>query len=354
LGWHTIAITFLLAVMKKENIRSIGIFRALYLGDLLCIIPTVRAIRSFYPDATITLIGLPWQTEFADRFTHYFDEFISFPGWPGIPEQETDSEKTLEFLQRIRKENFDLLLQMQGNGEVTNKMCLLWNAKVVAGLRRQNEFVPNPKLFPISEDDDHEILRFLKLLDALNIPRQGTQLEFPLKQKELDDFAKLKNQLGLQSGRYICIHPGARDPKRRWSARNFAIVGRHFAERNYQVVLTGSQDEQQLLAALQSEIPTCINIVERSGNVSLGQLACIINESLLLISNDTGVSHIASGLKKPSVVIFSPYSNIQRWAPLNTELHRSIPVDRSTPEFVINCAEDQLSKFSGQLMDSFR
>lgn len=340
--------------MKKENIRSIGIFRALYLGDLLCIIPTVRALRCFYPDATITLIGLPWQQDFVARFAHYFDHFISFPGWPGIPEQQTDREKTLEFLQRIRTQNFDLLLQMQGNGEVTNKMCLLWNAKVVVGLRRENEFVPNPKLFPISEDDDHEILRFLKLLDALNIPRQGTQLEFPLREKELDDFAKLKNLLELQTRRYICIHPGARDPKRRWSTKNFAIVARHFTDRGYQVVLTGSQDEEQLLASIQSEIPNCINIVERSRNVPLGQLACTINESLLLISNDTGVSHIASGLRKPSVVIFSPYSNIQRWAPLNSELHRPISVDQATPEFVINCAEDQLSKFSGQLMDSFR
>jgi ADP-heptose:LPS heptosyltransferase len=340
--------------MKKENIRSIGIFRALYLGDLLCIIPTVRALRLFYPDATITLIGLPWQHEFADRFPHYFDGFISFPGWPGIPEQQTDSEKTLEFLQRIRKQNFDLLLQMQGNGEVTNKMCLLWNAKVVVGLRRENEFAPNPKLFPISEDDDHEILRFLKLTDALNIPRQGTALEFPLREKELEDFKKIKNQLALQSGRYICVHPGARDPKRRWPSKNFAFVARHFAERGYQVVFTGSQDEQQLLASLQSDIPNCINVVERCGNIPLGQLACVINDAALLISNDTGVSHVAAGLKKPSVVIFSPYSNIQRWAPLNTELHRSVPVDRATPEFVIDCAEDQLSKFSGHLMNSFR
>jgi ADP-heptose:LPS heptosyltransferase len=321
--------------MKKENIRSIGIFRALYLGDLLCIIPTVRALRSHYPEASISLIGLRWQKDFVERFAHYFDDLIVFPGWPGLPEQRVNGERTLEFLNTIRKNNFDLLLQTQGNGEMTNKMCLLWNAKIVSGLRRDGEFVPNPNFFPISEDTDHEILRFLKLVDALKIPRQGTELEFPILKNELDVFASLKAQLPVRPGRYICLHPGARDPNRRWPVKNFAAVAHHFIRKGFDVVLTGSLDEKQLLNAL-------------------GQLACVINESTLLISNDTGVSHIAAGLKKTSVIIFSAYSNIERWAPLNSELHRSIPVDLATPNFVIECSEDQLSKFNAQLMASFQ
>lgn len=43
----------------------------------------------------------------------------------------------------------------------------------------------------------------------------------------------------------------------------------------------------------------------------------------MLICNDTGVSHIAAGLRLKSVVIFSK-ADIARWAPLNRRLHRCI------------------------------
>lgn len=64
----------------------IAIFRALYLGDMLCSIPAVRAIRTAYPDAEIHLIGLPWQRDFVSPFDGYFNHFIEFPGWPDLPE----------------------------------------------------------------------------------------------------------------------------------------------------------------------------------------------------------------------------------------------------------------------------
>src|SRR4051812_7519387 len=117
-------------VTSTFDFKKIAVFRALQLGDMLCIIPTVRAIRHAYPKATITLIGLPWQKDFVARFPDYFDEFITFPGWPGLPEQGWNAEASVSFLREMQEEKFDLVLQMQGNGILTNSMCLLWNGKL--------------------------------------------------------------------------------------------------------------------------------------------------------------------------------------------------------------------------------
>jgi ADP-heptose:LPS heptosyltransferase len=330
----------------KSSIHRIGIVRALYLGDMLCSIPAVRALRAAFPNAIITLIGLPWEKYFAERFQHYFNAFIEFPGWPGLPEQEIVPERIVTFLKEMQQQRFDLVVQMQGNGSLTNSMCMLFNARYTAGLRLAGDYTPDEILFPISDDTEHEILRFLKITDALGIPQQGTMLEFPILPKEYENFTIMREQLNLQPGKYICMHPGARNPLRRWSPENFAAIANSIGEQGYTIVLTGSQEEASILQDVASRIIYPVtNIVETLGHIDIGELALIMKNSALLISNDTGVSHVAAALDIPSIIIFSIYSKIERWAPLDTFLHRIISADKAKDvRYVLRNVTELLSR----------
>jgi ADP-heptose:LPS heptosyltransferase len=333
------------AVIRDFNFEKIAVFRALQLGDMLCIIPTIRAVRHAYPKAAITLIGLAWQKDFVARFPEYFDEFIDFPGWPGLPERSWDAEACVSFLSSMQQRKFDLVLQMQGNGILTNSMCLLWNGKLTAGVRKATEKAPGEGVFVISQDDDdHEILRFQKLLAPLGIPQRGASLEFNLLTDEVAAFQKLSQKLNLQENRYVCIHPGARDPRRRWPVEDFARVARALHAKGQKVVITGSLQETEIMDQLQreAEVPT-IHSIREGGDISLGLLAALIKHSALLVSNDTGVSHIASALKVPSVIIFSQHSSQQRWAPLDQHLHRALsPAEAESVTNVVDCCLNQL------------
>lgn len=332
---------------------KIAIFRALHLGDMLCVIPAIRAIRAAHPRAHICLIGLPWQTAFVSRFPAYFDAFMPFPGWPGLPEQKPDSEAIMQFLQAVRAQRFDLIFQMHGNGVITNSLCMLLGGKTVCGLRKRGGYAPDEALFPASDDGEHEILRFLKLPECLGIPARGTELEFPLTAEDVTTFQHIAGKTGIRPQHYICLHPGARDPKRRWPVENFARVANEMTAHGYPLVLTGSIGEKALLKSLQHQIrQPVINIVESFGHLTAGELAALLSHARLLVSNDTGVSHIASALHLPSVILFSPHSDLSRWRPLDTQTHLAIPYEKTHDiDYVMQCIDDKLrapiAAFSG-------
>jgi len=111
----------------------IAVIRALALGDMLCAIPALRALRARFPDATISLIGLPWAAEIVERFPTLLDELIDFPGFPGIPEVEFDPDRSLDSMAELQRRRFVLAVQLQGNGLVINEFVALLGARRLAG-----------------------------------------------------------------------------------------------------------------------------------------------------------------------------------------------------------------------------
>ena len=108
--------------------KRIAVFRALQLGDLLCATPALRALRAAHPDAHLTFIGLRWARELCERLA-YVDEFIAFPGFPGLPEIEPQLERIPEFLARVQASRFDLIVQMRGSGALVNPIVVACGAR---------------------------------------------------------------------------------------------------------------------------------------------------------------------------------------------------------------------------------
>ncbi|MEP0915752.1 glycosyltransferase family 9 protein [Leptolyngbya sp. DQ-M1] len=300
--------------------ERIAIVRALPgLGDFLCAVPALRALRVAYPQAKVTLIGLSGSQGLAERFEQYIDEFVVLPGYPGLPEQSVDLSALPAFFAEMRSRKFDLAIQMHGSGVVTNPLTLELGAGRTIGFFQSSQVCPDLASFLPFVETEHEILRYLRLLDFVGIPASNAQMEFPIGENDRQERQALLQLYDLQ--RYVCIHAGASVSSRCWSGDRFAAIAEHLAQKGWQVVLTGSDAERGLTEAIAQLIkaPT-INL---AGRTSLGTLAAVLENCRLLVCNDTGVSHLAAALKVPSVVIFSG-SDPQRWSPLDRQRHRSI------------------------------
>lgn len=293
------------------------------LGDILCVVPALRALRAGLPQAHVSLIGLPAVRSIVERFPRYIDALLPFPGYPGIPEQSLEVERVPGFLADMQRRQFDLAIQMHGSGVTTNPFTFLLGARRTAGLYIPGNYCPDPGLFLPYDEHVSEVRRYLRLLDHLGFSSQGEHLEFPVTPEDRAELRALPEWRALANSDYVCIHPGAKDPARRLSPEAFAAIGDELANQGFRVVLTGTGSEAEIThaVAIRMKRPP----IDMAGRTGLGGLAALFEGSRLLVCNDTGVSHLAAALRVPSVVIFTT-TDPARWAPLDRDLHRVVQV----------------------------
>lgn len=326
--------------LPLNEIKKIAILRALHLGDLLCVIPALRALRHALPHAEIALVGLPWASSFVTRFQPYLDRLIVFPGYPGLPEQIPSEVALLSFLKKMQEEAFDLVLQMQGNGTIVNMLVQMFGAKYTAGFYQTIDPHLPSGFFMKYPENIPEVERYIQLTNYLGIPEQGLSLEFPIKEQDQKDLDKLR--LYLPEKQYIVLHPGSRSSKRRWHPKYFGALADHCISSGFMVVITGTADEMSVAKEVLKFMQN--NAINLTGATSLGAVALLIKKAFALLTNCTGVSHIAAAVETPSIVI-SMDGEPERWSPLNKQLHYVIDWKRN-PDFktVFNQMESLLEK----------
>ena len=130
------------------------------------------------------------------------------------------------------------------------------------------------------------------------------------------DIERTLQALGLQRGGYSVFAPGAEyGPAKRWPAAHFAELA---AQLDEPVVLLGSGKEaalcEDIAAPANARQPgKCQNL---AGKTSLAQALCLIAASKSIVSNDSGLMHVAAALGVPQVAIFGSSSPLHT-PPLN-------------------------------------
>jgi lipopolysaccharide heptosyltransferase II len=304
--------------MMHAPIERIVIFRALQLGDMLCSVPALRALRRAHPTAQIALVGLPWAQSFIDRYAPLIDELIVFPGAVGFPEQaETDAHLSA-FFDAMRARHFDLAIQLHGSGGVANDIVEGMGARINAGFLKPDEHARDGVFMPWP-DDLPEIERYMTLMRKLGIAQHDLELDIPLTEEDTSECDALIEAHALRCERLVLVHPGAQLPSRRWPVERFGLVARALTQAGWQVAVTGSASEAPITSRVTQDAGA--HAIDLAGRTSLGALAALVARAKLIVCNDTGLSHVAAAMRTPSIVVASG-SDTRRWAPLDGTRHR--------------------------------
>lgn len=306
--------------------RSVLVIRALPgLGDLLCAAPALRSLRAALPDTAVTLLALCGTATLVARLG-CADEVTPFIGFPGIPESTTtDAREVTRSISDLQARRFDLAVQMHGSGLVSNHLTARVRAGRTAGSFPPGQRPPDPTTFLPWREAEPETDRCLSLVEHLGVESTETRASFPLLSDDRRIAAALLAWAGIGPRGYAVVHPGASHRSRRWSIEGFVEVGRLLAGYGIPVVVTGGPAERDLTA----EVARWLNpsqgapVFDAGGKTDIGTLGALVGGARIVVTNDTGVSHLAVALTVPSVVVFTTPVT-KRWAPTDRELHRVV------------------------------
>jgi heptosyltransferase II len=281
---------------KTENILVRGVN---WVGDAIMTLPALRAIRKAFPDANICLLVKPG---IAPLFEHNqdIDDIVLYKdmhrgAWGRI---------RLAFVLRRMKFTKAILLQ---NAFDAAMIAFLAGIPERIGYDRDGRKFLLTKAVPHNSSDRkvHHIHYYLDLLRAVGIEAEYSVPSLTLTMEERLSARKLLSDL---PGPILGINPGsAFGPAKRWMPERFTdVAGWFIKETHGSVVIFGGKDETEVAEMIFRRLP--MNRMFLAGRTTLRELASLLAECDVFLTNDSGPMHVAYSVGAPLVAVFGSTS----------------------------------------------
>jgi lipopolysaccharide heptosyltransferase II len=151
----------------------------------------------------------------------------------------------------------------------------------------------------------HEVERQLALAESLGAKVTDNHIRLSVPISAQQDAVRRLRSAGVDPGSpWIVMHVGATAPSRRWPTEYFVDVADVLsAEHHLQVVFTGTGGERDLVESVRSRMAMPSHSLV--GQLNIVELAGLLSEAPLLISNNTGPVHLAAGVGTPVVDVYA-------------------------------------------------
>jgi lipopolysaccharide heptosyltransferase II len=292
------------------NARKILCVRLDSLGDVLMTTPAIRALKESASDRQITLLTSPAGAAVAPLVPE-IDHFIVYEApWMKATAPRENSEADWQMAAQLREQQFDaaVIFTVYSQNPIPSALlCYLADIPLRLAHCRENTYQLLTNWARECEPEQmirHEVRRQLDLVSAVGCHTADQHLSLQVCAKAHRHSAATLDELGLNRCRpWVVIHPGSTAASRRYSPDKFAAVAGELVRRGQQVVFTGDEQERSLVEYIRRQMHApSISLV---GQLVLAELAAVIQQAPLLISNNTGPVHIAAAVETPVVDLYA-------------------------------------------------
>jgi heptosyltransferase II len=277
-----------------------------WLGDVVMAFPFLAELRRRQPEAQITLLARPRVASIlqnqpgVDRIVLDRNEGLH-QGWSGFFNLAGDLSQLNFNKAYILPNSFGSAFQLWLAG-IPERIGFHTDGR---GVFLTHAIRKGRKLKQV-----HESRLYLRLLDG-DSPLDSSALpsSITLTDKERSDARIRLEQEGLllgQNQQLVGMIPGAAyGTAKRWpEAYYIQLAEKLIKEFQCRILLFGAPSERDITERVASQAGT--NVINLAGRTNLRQLAALLSECRVVVSNDTGAMHVAAAVGTPVVALFGP------------------------------------------------
>lgn len=289
-----------------RNFSSVLLIRLNDIGEVVMTLPCVDATRRALPHARIGVLVSPPSHELFlhdDRINQIF--IFEKKLWRGSPTWR-GMRQLAGLIRDLRRHRFDVAIDLHNNPS-THWLARASGAKLRVALdsKYRSRFVMS---WRVPEDprweEMHTVERHLHVLSSVSIPSRGAEYGFALDPEVKE---RVKTSVNHETNRdkpRILFQPGAGLAERCWPVAKYAeLADRLTRGMGAQIIVHCGPNEDHLGQRIHQAASRPVVLARR---LTLQELAGLLTECDLLVTNDSGPMHLGAAVGIPIVAIFGP------------------------------------------------
>lgn len=287
------------------NPKKILVIRFDHAGDMLVTSPVFRAIKKTFPNSELSVLCRPFVKDLV--ITNKFVDKVHVLDVPWFKRETSVSWlDAFKFLLNLRKNRFDLVLELHGDPRNIFAAFITGGFRVGFGARGFGFLLNKTADFSANKQIVDKILDVIRVAGIKCNSRDDFSLNLFLTkddEKSAQDSLK-KNKIK----QFILLHPCSGRTEKNWFVNSWAELCDELIKKyKLPIIITGYGDEriisQNIIAKLaQNSKKFVLDFCGQCDGLRI--LGALCKKSALIISTDTVVVHIAQAINKKNVTLY--------------------------------------------------
>ncbi len=266
-----------------------------FLGDTILSTPVIAGIKQLYPNSTLSVMTTLVSSDLLKN-DPFVDEVIIYDkrnidkGFKGL----------FKKVEELKKKEFDMVYSVHRSHRTS---VLLFLSKIPHRIGFKDAKLNF--LYTEKRDkafDNHAAIRNLSLLfddfPKHNISQDNYISDLRLFEPAYKNLSQLAKNIPED---YIVMAPGSAWKTKQWNWQGYCVVAQYFIKQGIDIILIGSSDDVKVCNNIKEKAE---EVIDFSGKIPVSDTMHIVNNTKLLVCNDSMSLHMASAFKTPAVAVF--------------------------------------------------